>query len=303
MNVFRQSLGPALEPANADAEPRYPMRSDRWQLRTLRLEFGPIPLVMGILNATPDSFSDGGKFFTAQMAVDRALEMEDDGASILDIGGESTRPYSQAVDQDEELRRIVPVLERLQGRLSIPISIDTTKAGVARAAIDLGAEIVNDVSGLEADPEMVELVRTSQVGVCAMHRQGTPQTMQDNPTYRNVVREILEYLQLRDRSLIDCGIDPERICLDPGIGFGKTHEHNLELVRMAGTFHELGRPILVGHSRKGFIAKLLGGKDIDRTYGTLGVSLALAARRIQILRVHDITPHVQALQLFVASGG
>jgi dihydropteroate synthase len=258
---------------------------------------------MGILNVTPDSFSDGGRFFTIQSAVDRAKEMEDAGASIIDIGGESTRPYSQTVAADEELQRVVPVLERLQGKLSIPISIDTTKSAIARAAMELGAEIINDVSGLEADPEMVEIARSTGAGVCAMHRLGPSQSMQDDPQYENCVVEIIEYLRARDRFLLEAGIAPERICLDPGIGFGKTHEHNLELIRNAGVFHLLRRPILVGHSRKGFIAKLLGSKDVDRKYGTLGVSLALCAQGIQILRVHDVAAHVQAIQLFVESRG
>jgi dihydropteroate synthase len=191
----------------------------------------------------------------------------------------------------------------LQGKVSIPISIDTTKAIVASAAIDLGAEIINDVSGLEADPAMITLARDSRVGVCAMHRQGTPQTMQDHPTYENVVLEILEYLRSRDANLIEQGIASDRICLDPGIGFGKTHDHNFELVRSASLFHLLKRPILVGHSRKGFIAKILGSKDIDRDRGTLGVSLALALQRIQVLRVHDVAGTVQALKLFHACGG
>jgi dihydropteroate synthase len=255
---------------------------------------------MGILNVTPDSFSDGGKFFTIASAVDQAREMEDAGAAILDIGGESTRPYSQGIVADEELSRIVPVLEKLQGKVSIPISIDTTKASVARAAIDLGAEIINDVSGLEADPEMIAVALQSGAGICAMHRQGDPQTMQDNPNYVDVVGEILQYLRSRDQWLVEQGIRPAKICLDPGIGFGKTHEHNLELIRFSQRFHELGRPILVGHSRKGFIAKLLGSKNIDRTFGTLGVSMVLALRRIQVLRVHDVAAHVQALRLVAA---
>jgi dihydropteroate synthase len=271
-----------------------------WQLRSKRIEFGNVPAIMGILNVTPDSFSDGGRFFSLQSAVDRALAMEDAGAAILDIGGESTRPYSQSVDGDEELKRVVPVLEKLDRRLQIPISIDTTKASVAQAAIDLGAEIINDVSGLEADPDMVAVARDYRVGVCAMHRQGTPQTMQDNPTYGNVVEEIFEYLQQRDRLLLDSGIEAQRICLDPGIGFGKSHEHNIELVRSASRFQDLGRPILVGHSRKGFIAKVLGNKDIPRDYGTLGVSLWLAQQQVQVLRVHDVAGHVQALKLLSA---
>ncbi len=256
---------------------------------------------MGILNLTPDSFSDGGQFFTIQSAVDQAMRLEDQGADILDIGGESTRPYSQLVSQTEEMSRVVPVLEKLQGRVSIPISIDTTKADVASAAIDLGAEIINDVSGLEADPAMIEIVRARQAGVCVMHMQGTPQTMQDNPAYTEVVADIVDYLQARDHWLLERGIAPERICLDPGIGFGKSHSHNFELIQRAGEFHTTGRPILIGHSRKGFIAKVLGNKDIDRCFGTVGVSLVLALHRIQILRVHDVAANKQALQLFLAS--
>ena len=275
-------------------------RASSWQLRARRLEFGRRPLVMGILNVTPDSFSDGGRFFATQLAVDQALRMEDEGADLLDVGGESTRPYSQEVDADEELRRVEPVLEAIAGRLTIPVSIDTSKASVAAAAVQLGAEIINDVTGLERDPAMVELARTSGAGVCAMHMRGTPQTMQDNPVYGDVVSEILQYLKSRDEMLVRAGIEPSRICLDPGIGFGKTHEHNLTLVRAAAAFHGLGRPLLVGHSRKGFIGKLLGDKALDRDAGTTGVSLALAAAGVQVLRVHNVAMTRQALEAFVA---
>lgn len=258
---------------------------------------------MGILNVTPDSFSDGGQHYTIQSAVDHALRMEDDGADILDIGGESTRPYSQTVGRDEELRRVVPVLEQLQSRVQIPISIDTMKASVARAAMDLGAEIINDVSGLNADPEMLEVALKTEAGICAMHMQGTPQTMQDNPQYDDVVEDILGYLLDRKELLLKSGIAYERICLDPGIGisFGKTHEHNIELIQNASRFHETGAPILIGHSRKGFIAKILGSKDTPRVLGTIGVSLSLALQRIQILRIHDVAEHKQALKLFLAT--
>ena len=255
---------------------------------------------MGILNLTPDSFSDGGRFFTIQSAVDQAKRLEDEGADILDIGGESTRPYSQAVTVDDELSRVVPVLEKLQGRVRIPISIDTTKSEVASAAIDLGVEIINDVSGLEADPAMIDIATTLGPGVCAMHMQGTPQTMQDSPNYTNVVSDILGYLKSRDQWLINRGIAPDKICLDPGIGFGKTHAHNLELLKHISEFHAAGRPLLVGHSRKGFIAKVLGNKDTDRCFGTVGVSLFLSMHRIQILRVHDVAANKQALTLFLA---
>lgn len=274
-----------------------------WQLRSRVLEFGSLPALMAIVNVTPDSFSDGGRFFSPQAAVDQALRLEDEGAAILDIGGESTRPYSEPVEAEDELRRIVPVLEALQGRVHVPISIDTSKALVARAAVDLGAEIINDVTGLTGDPAMIEVAVNSGAGVCAMHMQGTPQTMQDNPQYADVVQEIALYLKERDEALLHAGIKSERICLDPGIGFGKTHQHNLQLLQQCGTFHRLQRPILVGHSRKGFIAHIIGSKERDRLFGTIGVSLALARQKIQVIRVHDIRPIKEALLLYAASGG
>lgn len=271
-----------------------------WDIRDRRLPFADKPLIMGILNVTPDSFSDGGKFYSVQSAVDQAKRMEDHGASILDIGGESTRPYSESVQQDEEMRRVTEVLKKLDGQIAIPISIDTKKAAVASAAIQLGASIINDVSGLEADPAMVEVAKQTGVGICAMHMQGTPQTMQDNPRYDDVVEDILLYLNQRRQWLIDQGIDASKICLDPGIGFGKTHEHNIALLQNAFRFHETRQPVLIGHSRKGFIAKLLGSKDASRTLGTVGVSLSLALQKIQVLRVHDVLEHKQAIDLFLA---
>jgi len=272
-------------------------RANTWTIKNQVLTFRKTPLVMGILNVTPDSFSDGGNFYTVQAAVDCAKRLEDAGADILDIGGESTRPYSQPVSPTDEVQRVAPVLERLQGVVNIPISIDTTKASVAQVAVELGARIINDVSGLEADERMIDVARSTQAGICAMHRQGTPQNMQDNPSYENCTLEILDYLRQRDSLLRKAGIDPERICLDPGIGFGKSHQHNLELIRSVGLFHQLGRPILVGHSRKGFIGKVLGDKDLGRDYGTLGVSFALQLQGVQILRVHDVAGHVQAFRL------
>ena len=255
---------------------------------------------MGILNVTPDSFSDGGKFFTPTQAVEQALRMEDAGADILDIGGESTRPYSESVAAEDELERIEPVITALAERVSIPISIDTSKSTVARAAIELGAEILNDVTGLEGDEAMLSLAAQTEVGVCAMHMQGTPQTMQDAPSYENVVRDILQYLRQRDAKLLEAGIAAERICLDPGIGFGKTHEHNIELLQQVVAFHELGRPLLVGHSRKGFIGKLIGDKEADRCAGTLALSLWLAQQNVQVIRVHDVAETRQALDCWKA---
>ncbi len=258
---------------------------------------------MGILNVTPDSFSDGGAHFDPDAAVQAAFNLEADGADILDIGGESTRPYSEIVSAEEELRRVMPVIDRLVGRLKIPISIDTSKSRVAAAAIDAGAEIINDVTGLEGDPKMAEIAGSSPVGVCVMHMRGTPQTMQDDPSYEDVVEEIHQYLVGRLEFCLGLGIPQSRICLDPGIGFGKTHEHNLELVRAVGRFRRIGCPILVGHSRKGFIGHVLGDKQADRSAATLGVSMALAASGVDILRVHDVRQTVDALRLFEACGG
>lgn len=274
-----------------------------WRLRTQTLRADRLPAVMGIVNVTPDSFSDGGRHLNQQNAIDAALRMEDCGAAIVDIGGESTRPYSDPVATEDELRRVCPVLEGLQGRLKIPISIDTSKAAVARAAVELGAEIINDVTGLEGDPAMPQVAVETAAGVCVMHMRGTPQTMQDDPTYKDVTNEIAEYLQRRADACLQAGIEPDRICLDPGIGFGKTHEHNLRLLRDMRRFSELGWPLLVGHSRKGFVANVLGDKQVDRDPGTLGVSLAMARCGVTVLRVHNVPLTVQALQLFAAAGG
>ena len=274
-----------------------------WKLRTKTLRIGTLPAVMGILNVTPDSFSDGGKHFSIRDALDAGLRMEDDGAAIIDIGGESTRPYSTPVTEEEELSRTIPVIEGLAGRVSIPISIDTTKGRVAQAALEAGAEIINDISGLEKYPAMSEIARRTGAGVCVMHMQGTPQTMQDDPRYDDVVEDILRYLRSRLEACLAFGIDRDRICLDPGIGFGKTHEQNRELLRHAHRFLELDTPILVGHSRKGFIAHVLGSKECDRTAGTIGVSIALAKAGMHILRVHDVRETVDALRLFEFAGG
>ena len=258
---------------------------------------------MGIVNVTPDSFSDGGNFLDAEAAASHAFQLAADGAAILDIGGESTRPYAEPVSADEELRRVLPVIERLREQLKIPLSIDTSKALVARAAINAGAEIINDVTGLEGDADMLGVAADSGAGVCVMHMQGTPQTMQDNPTYADVVAEVREYLRRRRDALVAAGIARERICLDPGIGFGKTHEHNLELMTYCHELHALGCPLLVGHSRKGFLAKLIGNKEADRTYATVGAALSLAVQGVQIVRVHDVRPVREALAAFEATGG
>lgn len=275
----------------------------RRELRAVGPDGGRRPLVMGILNVTPDSFSDGGRHGSAEAAIAAGIRMARDGVDIIDIGGESTRPYSVPVDAEEELARVLPVIRGLAGRVDVPISIDTSKAVVAEAALAAGAEIINDVTGLEGDPAMAELAVRTAAGVCVMHMRGTPQTMQDDPRYDCVVSEIEDYLRQRLAWCIERGLDPDRICLDPGIGFGKTHAHNLELLRATARMVAIGRPILIGHSRKGFIGKLIGDPQADRDAGSLGVSLAVAAAGAAVIRVHAVRPTVEALTLFIAAGG
>jgi dihydropteroate synthase len=274
--------------------------STYWQLRTRRIELprpgGPLrrPLVMGIVNVTPDSFSDGGRHAGVEAAVAHGLRLVSEGADILDVGGESTRPFSTAVAVEEEWRRVGEVVRRLAAEAGVPVSIDTSKAMVAARAIEAGAEIINDVTGLMGDPEMLRVAVQSAAGVCAMHMQGTPQTMQIDPRYDDVVAEIHAYLAERRDALVAAGIPLARICLDPGIGFGKTHAHNLELMAHAGRFLDLGVPILVGHSRKGFLGKVLErslgrpATDAERDAATAGAACSLAAAGVQIVRVHAV---------------
>ncbi len=283
-------------------------RADRWKLRDRVLAFGRLPLLMGIVNVTPDSFSDGGEFFDPTAAVEQGLRLAAEGAAIIDIGGQSTRPGSLDVDTDEELRRVMPVIEGLREQTPVPLSVDTSKAEVAQAALDVGVQIVNDVTGLASDAQMIDVVLRAEAAVCAMHMLGEPRTMQKNPRYGDVVQDVLDYLRDRRDALAAAGIEPERIALDPGIGFGKTTEHNLTLLSNAARFHALGCPVLIGHSRKRFIGQVIDDdsaqcKGADRTPGTIAVSLALARQGVQIIRVHDVAAVRQALQLFDASGG
>jgi dihydropteroate synthase len=262
---------------------------------------------MGIVNVTPDSFSDGGRHAHVEAAVAHGKRLVAEGADILDVGGESTRPFSEPVGEVEELARVSEVVRRLATETSVPVSIDTSKAVVAARAIELGAEIINDVTGLEGDPAMLTVARDSGAGVCAMHMQGTPQTMQVDPHYDDVVAEILAYLRQRRDALVTAGIPLEKVCLDPGIGFGKSHVHNLTLMAHAGRFLDLGCPILVGHSRKGFLAKVIEQRlgrpatEADRDAATAGAACALAAAGIQVIRVHAVGLVVSALELFAST--
>lgn len=251
----------------------------------------PRPSVMGVVNVTPDSFSDGGVHLDPDVAAAAARRMVEDGAAIVDVGGESTRPGSDGVSAEEELRRVVPVLDRLGGEL--PVSIDTAKSAVARAALERGAILVNDVTALRGDPELAGVVADAGAYLCLMHMQGEPRTMQEEPRYDDVAAEVASFLEERLAFAVARGIPEDRVCLDPGIGFGKTVEQNLELVRRLDVLLALGRPVLVGFSRKSSLRVLTGSDDL------LGASVAAAVaafeRGATILRVHDVKPHVDAL--------
>jgi dihydropteroate synthase len=257
------------------------------------------PAVMGVLNVTPDSFSDGGRFLESNLAVEHGRRLASEGASLVDVGGESTRPGAAPVSADEELRRVTPVLEGLTG---VPLSIDTTKAVVARRALELGAELVNDVTALRGDPELVGVVAERHAFVCLMHMQGEPRTMQAAPRYDDVVSDVVGFLEERIAFAVGEGIAEDRICVDPGIGFGKAPEHNLELLRRLDEIGSLGRPVLVGASRKSTLGKVLG--DPAATRGTLAASLAAAVvayeRGAWMIRAHEVRETVEALAVAAA---
>ena len=287
------------------------MKSDEaetlhWQLRTQSIDLSKGPVLMGIVNLTPDSFSDGGRFyrdgrFGLTAAVDYALQLVEEGAAILDLGAESTRPGSQRVDAAEELRRIVPVVAAICEKTSVPVSVDTCRAIVARESIAAGAEIVNDISAATFDAEMLPLLRDSKAGICLMHMQGTPQTMQQSPHYEDVVAEVAAYLTERKNALVAAGVSPERITLDPGIGFGKNASHNLRLLREVEALHGIGLPLLYGVSRKRFVDTLTGCDHTNdpkmRLPGTLAATIFLAQKGVQIFRVHDVAATKQALEM------
>ena len=246
------------------------------------------PAIMGIVNTTPDSFSDGAKYLNTSSAIRHAIGLIEDGADIIDIGGESTRPGAEEVSSHDELKRVIPVIEGIRCESDVPISIDTTKAEVAKRAIDAGANMINDISALRADADMAETIRASDGFVILMHMQGTPRTMQDHPTYDHVMEEITAFLQERITAAQEAGIAKERIWIDPGIGFGKRLEHNLEILRGIGRLSSIGSPIVIGLSRKSFLGRILDEKTADRLEGTIAANAVAVARGADVIRVHDV---------------
>lgn len=257
------------------------------------------PRVMGIVNVTPDSFSDGGKYSSVNLAVEHALQLIAEGADILDIGGESTRPGAEPVSLDEELRRVVPVIEALSKVTTVPLSIDTYKPEVMRAAIEAGADIVNDICALRENGAL-EIVAASNAGICLMHMQGVPQTMQLNPQYEDVVAEVKQFLADRVAACLAHGIASERITLDPGFGFGKTTAHNVALIQHLDRFSELGFPLLVGLSRKAVLGRIAGGDEQQRLHAGLAASVISVMKGAKIVRVHDVKATVDALKVVAA---
>jgi dihydropteroate synthase len=265
--------------------------------RQFTFSFPRPALIMGIVNVTPDSFSDGGRYLDPAAAVDHALRLVGEGADLLDIGGESTRPGAPEVPEAEELRRVLPVIEELARRVAVPLSIDTVKPGVAAAAIAAGASLVNDVAANRADPAMWRLVAETGAGYVAMHMQGTPRTMQQAPRYGDVVAEVNAFLGERLGRLREAGVAPEQVVLDPGIGFGKTMEHNLQLLRSLRAFTKWNRPLLLGASRKSFLERVAGPTPAGRLPGSLACACWAVEQGVSILRTHDVEATRQAVRL------
>lgn len=264
----------------------------------LRLEHDlTFPCVMGVLNVTPDSFSDGGLFVHPEAALRQGAAMAADGAAIVDVGGESTRPGSDPVSIDQEIARVVPIVEALHGSIAARISVDTSKAEVARRALAAGAAIVNDVTALRGDPAMAEVVAESGCPICLMHMLGEPRTMQEDPRYDNVVDEVLRFLEERLAVALAAGVHEQQVLLDPGIGFGKTLEHNLLLLRHLERFVALGRPVVLGTSRKRFLGAILDAEPQERLFGTVATTVMGAQAGAAVFRVHDVRPNVEALRV------
>jgi dihydropteroate synthase len=268
-------------------------------LRARQFEFAfPRPaLVMGIVNVTPDSFSDGGRFLDAEAATAHGLKLIEEGAEILDIGGESTRPGAVPTPEPEELRRVLPVIERLAGRVRVPISVDTLKPAVARAALEAGASIVNDVGANREDEAMWRVVAEARAAYVCVHMQGTPQTMQNRPDYVDAVNEVLGFFSERLKRLNHCGVAPDQTILDVGIGFGKSAEHNVQLLGALGRFAVLERPLLLGASRKSFMGRLLGAAVTSRLPGSLACACLAVEAGVQIIRAHDVAETVQVIRI------
>ncbi|PYL17452.1 MAG: dihydropteroate synthase [Verrucomicrobia bacterium] len=274
------------------------MGATLWKIAGRVVDLSRHGMIMGVLNVTPDSFSDGGKFFAAEKAVEHGLKMTVDGAHIIDVGGESTRPGAEAIAAEEELRRVIPVIEKLRAKIDIFISIDTSKAAVARAAIEAGASIVNDVTGGRGDTEMMPLVAKSQAAFIIMHMQGNSKTMQLEPRYDDVVSEVADFFRQQYARALECNVDPMAIAFDPGIGFGKTLEHNLELIDNLGALRVDERPLVVGVSRKSFLAKLIGSSNMsDRLAPVVALTPLLRARGADVFRVHDVKENANALRV------
>jgi dihydropteroate synthase len=272
-----------------------------WHLPDRVVRIGLRPLVMGIVNVTPDSFSDGGRYVSSEAAVNHGLELVRQGADLLDIGGESTRPGSAPVPPEEELARVQPVVRELAARTSVPLSVDTNKAEVARQCLEAGAHIVNDVTALTGDPGMAGVVRDRSAGVILMHMQGTPATMQVNPTYQDVAEDISRFFEERLAAVAAAGIAGARVVLDPGIGFGKTSAHNLTLLARLEAFQKFGRPVCLGVSRKGFLGRVLDRPVHQRLAGSLAaVCYAFARRAVQVVRVHDVAETADAVTVLTA---
>jgi dihydropteroate synthase len=261
------------------------------------LALGKRTCIMGVLNATPDSFSDGGRYFNRDKAIEQGISLARDGADIIDIGGESTRPYAQLVPEEEELSRVIPVIEALKKETDTPVSIDTCKAGVARAALKAGASIINDISALRFDVRMASVAAEAGVPVVLMHMQGTPGSMQDNPFYNDLIPEIIDFLKSAIDSAIKAGVKREMIVIDPGIGFGKDFNHNLEIIRNLNRFTELDLPILLGPSRKAFIGRILGKEPAERDAGTMAAVSAGVINGAHIMRVHNVKMAVDTVKV------
>jgi len=263
------------------------------------LNWDNIPYFIGILNVTPDSFSDGGKYLNLKSALNKAKELLEEGAEIIDVGGESTRPFSDPVPEEEELKRVIPVIKTIKKEFPDSIiSVDTYKSKVAEEALKAGANIVNDISALRFDSNMVEVIKDFNCPIIIMHMQGNPKTMQINPTYKDVVKEVKEFLQKRIEFLVEKGIPFENIIIDPGIGFGKTFKHNLQILKNLESFQELNRPILIGHSRKSFIGEIINKPPFQRDGGTIGISLFAYLKGVHFLRVHKVDLNKDALLTF-----